>query len=92
VEMGRAPQAYVCFNICTYAARFVLPMHCTLCVGGHTLNADNLSYTVPLPLGRRNQMCKIEVHIKANAYRITSPKVQFPQTSVSMHWEPPPVV
>jgi hypothetical protein len=28
-------------------------------------------------------MCKIEVHIKAKAYRITSPKVQFPQTAWS---------
>jgi hypothetical protein len=26
-------------------------------------------------------MCKIEVHIKSKAYRITSPKVQFPQTA-----------
>jgi hypothetical protein len=26
-------------------------------------------------------MCKIEVHIKAKAYRIISPKVQYPQTA-----------
>ena len=56
-------------------------MHYIQCVGGHVINAGNLSYTVPLPVGRRNQMCKIEVHIKSKAYRITSPKVQFPQTA-----------
>ena len=55
-------------------------MHYIPCVGEHTVNASNLSYTIPLPLGRRNQMCKIEVHIKAKAYRIIFPKVQFPQT------------
>ena len=52
-------------------------MHYIPCVGEHTVNAGNLSYTVPMPVGRRNQMCKIEVHIKAKAYRIIFPKVQF---------------
>ena len=56
-------------------------MHYIPCVGEHTVNAGNLSYTVPMPVGRRNQMCKIEVHIKAKAYRIIVPKVQYPQTA-----------
>jgi hypothetical protein len=51
---------------------FHTPCHVFVCwahqsIGEHT-------FTVAMPLGRRNTVCKLEVHMRGRGYRVTSPK------------------